>query len=100
MRILNAQQKSSEEYDVYIFNHIPKCAGSSLEVALKSQFGNNYYYIRKIRCLEIFKIPHYFSSDICLSGHLGTGVEALFTTARAIYTFTLLRHPFFSPTTE
>ena len=79
---------------VYIFNHIPKCAGTSISNSLERAFGTNYHHIISIKYLNGFQNLNGISEHLCISGHYCTGVEKLFKGVPNIYVFTMLRHPF------
>lgn len=83
--------------DPLIFIHIPKCAGTSVEVVLKKWFGKNYFRHGFNKTNSNYSLSlHSLKSNTCISGNFTMkgekGVNDLYPACNQYFTF--FREPF------
>ncbi|SLM31066.1 hypothetical protein MTBBW1_2650003 [Desulfamplus magnetovallimortis] len=85
---------ASPATSILIFNHIPKCGGSSLKKSLRSIFGDNFHEIRYHRNISKLDNKKILTGNHCIAGHFCTGINHIFPKDIKLKTITILRHPF------
>lgn len=74
---------------ISIFNHIPKCGGSTLKLMLAACFSKNCF----LHHYNIFDLHEDFDVADAFSSHDVSGIENILPEGKRCYYFTLLRHP-------
>ena len=74
---------------ISIFNHIPKCGGSTLRLMLAACFSKNCF----LHHYNIFDLHEDLDVADAFSSHDVSGIENLLSEGKKCYYFTLLRHP-------
>lgn len=89
--------KFGETPSVFIFNHIPKCAGTTFYGIINKKFASLNFFINGhkgwIQIWEMLKIQGALATDIALSGHHTWGIHELFGKKVNCFYYTLLHHP-------